>query len=137
MQTNDVVAVSQSGSGILPTALSQKVMIVNGSPEIMQLLESVLEEGHYNVVFVESNQHAYSQIKRVQPNLIVLCVRLEDMNGFQVLSMLKLDADTRDIPILTYTLELDGEQPDVEFADPADTETEPEVFAPKPQVWMN
>lgn len=133
MQTNDVVAVNQSASGALPTALSQKVVIVNGSPEIMQLLESVLEEGHYNVVFVESNQHAYSQIKRVHPNLIVLCVRLEDPNGFQVLSMLKLDADTRDIPILTYTLELEGEEPDIEITEPAESE----VFVPKPQAWMN
>mgnify|MGYP003693553987 CR=1 FL=1 len=43
---------------------SQKVVIVNGSPEILDLLDSVLEAGHYNVVFVESNEHAYSQVKR-------------------------------------------------------------------------
>jgi two-component system, OmpR family, phosphate regulon response regulator PhoB len=133
MQTNDVVAVNQSGNSVAAAALSQKVVIVNGSAEIMQLLEAVLEEGHYNVVFVESDEHAYSQIKRVHPNLIVLCVRLEDINGFQVLSMLKLDADTRDIPILTYTLELEGESPEMEFTEPAETE----VFAPKPQAWMN
>jgi len=46
----------------------------------------------------KSNEHAYSQIKRVQPNLVILCVCIDDMDGFQVLSMLKLDAETRDIP---------------------------------------
>ena len=113
--------------------LTQKVVIVNGSSEILELLETVLDAGHYDVVFVESSAHAYSQIKRVQPNLVILCVRIEEADGFQVLSMLKLDRETRDIPVLTYTTENDGEESDEEVAEPSDTD----MFAPKPAVWMN
>ena len=113
--------------------LAQKVVIVNGSAEILELLETVLDAGHYDVVFVESSAHAYSQIKRVQPNLVILCVHIDDLEGFQVLSMLKLDDETRDIPVLTYTTEYDGQEQDDEVAEPA----EPEMFAPKPAVWMN
>jgi CheY-like chemotaxis protein len=92
----------------LAPIVTQNVVIVNGSPEILGLLETVLEAGHYDVVFIESNEHAYSQIKRVQPDLVILCVRIDDMEGFQVLSMLKLDAETRSIPVLTYATEYDG-----------------------------
>ena len=112
---------------------AQKVVIVNGSSEMLGLLETALEAGHYDVVFVESSEHAYSQIKRVQPNLVILCVHIDDADGFQVLSMLKLDEDTRTIPILTYTTEYDGQEMDDEMPEPA----EPEMFAPKPAVWMN
>ena len=112
---------------------AQKVVIVNGSAQILELLETVLDAGRYDVVFVESTQHAYSQIKRVQPQLVILCVEVDDPNGFQVLSMLKLDAETRDIPVLTYTLD---DEPVEEDAEPADT-TESEIFAPKPAAWMN
>src|SRR5437773_10926208 len=87
---------------------AQKVVIVNGSAEILKLLETVLDAGHYDVVFVEPSERAYSQIKRVQPNLVILCIRIDDPDGFQVLSMLKLDAANRDIPVLTYTTEYDG-----------------------------
>src|SRR5215208_5105477 len=111
---------------VTPTIVAQKVVIVNGSPEILDLLETVLDAGHYDVVFVESSAHAYSQIKRVQPNLVILCVRIDDADGFQVLSMLKLDDDTRGIPVLTYTTEYDG--PEM-----AGTE----IFTAKPAVWMN
>src|SRR5262249_43975653 len=90
---------------VVKTAASQRVMIVNGSSQILQLLEAALDEGHYDVVFVESTEHAYSQIKRVQPDLVILCVCIEDQEGFQLLSMLKLDDDTRGIPVLTYTTE--------------------------------
>jgi PleD family two-component response regulator len=117
-----------------PATTAQKVVIVNGSPEMLEMLETVLDAGHYDVVFVESSEHAYSQIKRVQPNLVILCVRIDDGDGFQVLSMLKLDEETRSIPVLTYTHEGNSD-------DEAETYTEPseaELFPPsKAAAWMN
>ena len=118
----------------VPTLLAQKVVIVNGSPEMLETLEAVLDAGHYDVVFVESSEHAYSQVKRVQPNLIILCVRIDDADGFQVLSMLKLDDETRGIPVLTYTSEHDGEEPQDDYPEPSDAELFP---AAKAAVWMN
>ncbi|HEV2985652.1 MAG TPA: hypothetical protein VGX46_14760, partial [Vicinamibacterales bacterium] len=67
-----------------PATAAQKVVIVNGSAEILELLETALDAGHYDVVFVESSQHAYSQIKRVQPDLVILCVRIDEVDDFQV-----------------------------------------------------
>jgi PleD family two-component response regulator len=113
--------------------LAQKVVIVNGHAEILELLETVLDAGHYDVVFVESSAHAYSQIKRVQPNLVLLCVKIDDMDGFQVLTMLKLDAETRDIPVLTYTTEYEGQESEVEVPEPAEST----MFALQPIAWMN
>jgi len=115
------------------TTLAQKVVIVNGSAEILELLETVLDAGHYDVVFVESSAHAYSQIKRVQPHLVILCVQIDDPDGLQVLSMLKLDADTRDIPVLTYSTEQDADESDDEVSEPSDAT----MFTPKPAVRMN
>jgi CheY-like chemotaxis protein len=113
--------------------LAQKVVIVNGNAEILELLETVLDAGHYDVVFVESSAHAYSQIKRVQPHLVILCVHIDDLDGFQVLSMLKLDETTRDIPVLTYTTEYEGQELEAEVPEPSDSE----MFAPQPTMWMN
>jgi len=115
---------------------TQKVVIVNGSTEILELLESVLEAGHYDIVFVESSAHAYSQIKRVKPNLVILCVRIEDLDGFQVLSMLKLDDETRGIPVLTYTTEYEGQETEDEAAED-DERAETEILVAKPAVRMN
>jgi len=118
------------------TKSAQKVVIVNGSTEILELLESVLEAGHYDIVFVESSAHAYSQIKRVKPNLVILCVRIEDLDGFQVLSMLKLDDETRGIPVLTYTTEYEGQETEEESAED-DERGETEILTAKPAIRMN
>src|SRR6266849_697944 len=114
-------------------ATAQKVVIVNGSPEMLELLDAMLAAGHYDVVFIESSEHAYSQIKRVQPNLVILCVRIDDADGFQVLSMLKLDHETSGIPVLTYTTEYGSQDTEAEISEPSETE----LFAAKPAVWMN
>jgi CheY-like chemotaxis protein len=113
---------------------TQKVVIVNGSPEILELLENVLDAGRYDIVFVESSAHAYSQIKRVQPNLVILCVRIDSMETFQVLSMLKLDDDTRNIPILTYTADVEGQSTE---EDAEDEPSEAEIFASTQILRMN
>ena len=113
---------------------TQKVVIVNGSPEILELLENVLDAGRYDIVFVESSAHAYSQIKRVQPNLVILCVRIDSMETFQVLSMLKLDEDTRNIPILTYTADVEGQSTE---EDAEEEPSEAEIFASTQVLRMN
>ena len=109
---------------------TQKVLIVNGNPEVLGLLETVLAAGHYDVGFVESGAHAYSQIKRVQPDLVILCANIDDANGFQVLSMLKLDPETRSIPVLTHTTDGDESDEEEETSDAADVE----MFAPRPAL---
>jgi CheY-like chemotaxis protein len=135
MLTNAVTSLNTTDGprGSKGAIAAQKVVIVNGSTEMLGLLETVLEAGRYDVVFVENNANAYSQIKRVQPNLVILCVRIEDLDGFQVLSMLKLDADTREIPVLTYTTEFEGQETEEDEPETSDTE----MFSFKPALRMN
>ncbi|MBM3818515.1 MAG: hypothetical protein FJW14_05785 [Acidimicrobiia bacterium] len=113
----------------------QKVVVVNGNTEVLGMLEAVLDAGRYDMVFVESSDHAYSQIKKVVPNLVILCARIDDVAAFQLLSMLKLDAATRDIPVLTCTTEFEGDDFDTAISQLADDE---EVLLPtRPAPRMN
>ncbi len=114
----------------------QKVVVINGTGEVLDLLESVLAAGRYDMVFVESSDRAYSQIKRVRPDLVILCVRLDDLDGFQLLSMLKLDAETASIPVLTYTTEQEGQDLDADLI--AEAEEESVALLPtQPPLRMN
>ena len=123
MMTNTTpITASTTAESAAPHPAMQKVVIVNGSTDMLALLETVLAAGHYDVVFVESSEHAYSHIKRVQPNLVILCMSLEDHDGFQVLSMLKLDNETRRIPVLTYATEFEGQEVEEEFPETSELE---------------
>ena len=119
----------------VPSAIggSERVVIVNGSAEALELVETVLDSGHYNIVFVESSAHAYSQIKRVQPNLVILCMGVVDNEALQVLSMLKLDAETRNIPVMTWTTDRQRAQE----ADDGPEASDQQIFPFKPAPSMN
>jgi PleD family two-component response regulator len=113
----------------------QKVVVVNGDAEVLGMLEAVLDAGRYDMVFVESSDRAYSQIKEVGPNLVILCARIDDVAAFQLLSMLKLDLSTRDIPVLTCTTDIEDEDFDTSIAQFADDE---DVMLPtRPAPRMN
>ena len=113
----------------------QKVVVVNGNTEVLGMLESVLDAGRYDMVFVESGEHAYSQIKKVLPNLVILCTRIERLDGFQLLTMLKLDSQTRDIPVLTCTTEYEGQDFDTAISQLADDEED--ALPARPALRMN
>ena len=114
----------------------QKVVVVNGNTEVLGMLETVLDAGRYDMVFVESSDRAYSQIKKVVPNLVILCTRIEELDGFQLLTMLKLDEETKDIPILTYTTEYEGQDFDSAISQLAE-EDDDLLPAQRPALRMN
>ena len=122
-------------TNLLAATPVQKVVVVNGNTEVLGMLETVLDAGRYDMVFVESSDRAYSQIKRVVPNLVILCTRIEELDGFQLLTMLKLDAETKDIPILTYTTEYEGQ--DFESAISQLAEEEDDMLPARPALRMN
>ena len=112
---------------------AQKVLIVNGEPESLAFLEAIVDAGNYDVVFVESTAHAYSQVKRVKPDLVILCVNIDDNTSLQVLSMLRLDDETRRIPVLTYATDDETQEEEAEEAEGAVAP----LFAPRPVMLMN
>lgn len=122
MTTTDVRAPRTQSS------TSKQVVVVSKQSQLNGLLETVLDAGQYDVVFVESTEHAYSHIKRLAtPHLIIVCLDIDELDGFQVLSMLKLDSETRNIPLVTCTTSREEEtatdeameRPDSVFTEPA------------------
>lgn len=90
----------------------QKVVVVNGNTDALGILGAVLDAGRYDMVFVESGDRAYSRIRAVRPDLVILCTRVDTLHGIELLTMLKMDEHTRDIPVLTHTTESDGQDLD-------------------------
>ena len=115
----------------------QKVVIVNGTADLLDMVQPVLTAGHYNVVFVESNAHAYSHIKHEKPSLVILCLDMHEREGFQVLSMLKLDEDTRAIALLTCLSEYEFPFERKTSVDLDDTGDDDEILEYVPAATMN
>ena len=96
-----------------------KAALVNGSVHTLFELDTLLGGAAYDVVLVDSEGLAYSQIKHDRPDVIVLCARADDLDAVHVLSMLQLDEDTRHIPVHVYTARAESGDEDGETAEPS------------------
>ena len=92
------------------------VFVVTNQPQ-GHLFETLVD-ANCDVVIVEEAAHAYSHIKSIDPQLVIVCLDLDDMEGLQVLSMLKLDPQTSHIPVETLLTPRESEPLNDDWADP-------------------
>ncbi|MBN1873419.1 MAG: GAF domain-containing protein [Anaerolineae bacterium] len=100
--------------GELPVGFSQvpttKILVVEEKPEISTVLERSLQVDGLRVIRASSGDDALRSARREIPHLIILDARLSDLNGFEVLQILKRELETMDIPVVMVAVSEDVER---------------------------
>lgn len=82
----------------------RRILIVNDSQEILDVLRDLLEEEGYDVVVYSYAIRDLDEVKRINPDLIILDFIInEETAGWQMLQKLKLDRETAAIPVIVCT----------------------------------
>ena len=76
------------------------ILAIDDTPENLALLSQMLTEKGYKVRSVTKGSTAIRGAKAVPPDLILLDVKMPEMNGYEVCQQLKADDRTKDIPII-------------------------------------
>jgi PAS domain S-box-containing protein len=76
------------------------VLVVDDSAPMRELIGSLLEQAGYLVAEAASGASALQLARLLQPQLITLDVMLPDLDGFDVIQVLRNDPLTRDLPVL-------------------------------------
>lgn len=79
------------------------ILIVDDEPAGRQVLDGVLGEQGYELVFAEDGATALRQAAAHLPDLILLDVMMPGMDGFEVCRRLRADAALAEVPILMVT----------------------------------
>ena len=87
---------------LIEVAQKQLAVFVGGGTEALAVVEPVLDGRSYDVEFVAADDEPYATIAALKPDLVVVSLDLEEMAGFQLLTMLRLDPETASIPVLSY-----------------------------------
>lgn len=77
-----------------------EILIVDDKPANLRLLTQILTEHGYQVRAMTSGARALESALVTPPDLILLDIRMPEMDGFAVCTALKAQAQTRDIPII-------------------------------------
>jgi len=79
--------------------MSKKILVVDDEDDILHFLELVLREKGYDVATASGGHEALTKAQIEQPNLILLDIMMPQMDGWEVLKLLRVDEETADIPV--------------------------------------
>ena len=77
-----------------------KILIVDDEPFNVDYLEQELEGMDCEIISASNGQEALEKVRCAAPDLVLLDIMMPVMDGYAVLSQLKADASTRDIPVV-------------------------------------
>src|ERR1700734_2121173 len=86
------------------TQVNQKtVLVVDDAPANIQIVNSILKD-IYKIRVTTSGSKALELVKVAPlPDLVLLDVVMPEMDGYEVCKRLKMDPETRDIPVIFLT----------------------------------
>ncbi len=86
------------------------VLIVETVPRYLESLTQQLNSLGYRVVIARSGPEAIEKARRLQPHAVLLNPLLPQLSGWDVLTLLKSDAQTQHIPVLVTTTQAEKKQ---------------------------
>lgn len=80
-----------------------KILIVDDVMSNVLLLRVLLTNEKFTIATANNGRQALEQVKKENPDLILLDVMMPDLSGFEVAQQLKANPDTAEIPIIFLT----------------------------------
>lgn len=87
--------------------MSALVLVADPDPFNLRLLHEACEAAGYNVVTAADGPEVLAMVARRPPDLLVLDANMSEVDAFEILRILKADADLQGIPVLLVTDEGD------------------------------
>ena len=76
------------------------ILIVDDNPINLDLLSGMLLDRGYRVRVATNGRRALSAARSAVPDLVMLDMNITEMDGYEVCRQIKLDEQTRDIPVI-------------------------------------
>ncbi len=80
-----------------------KIIIVEDDPLMSRMYQKIFKFEGFDVDFATDGEAGLDKIRTQKPTLVLLDIMMPKMNGLQVLEKLKLDPETKAIPVVMLT----------------------------------
>ncbi|KQN38768.1 response regulator [Pedobacter sp. MC2016-05] len=85
----------------------KRILVVDDDPDILEVFQMALETEHYSVYPLLSPRFIFKTIKEFMPDLIILDIMLNGMDGRAVFKELRLNPETENIPVIMASARYD------------------------------
>lgn len=86
--------------------MGKRILVIDDEPAIHRLVKIILEQEGFQVEGMEERAEARRSVKLGKPDVIILDLMMPEVDGFEILKMLKEDDETREIPVIILTVRI-------------------------------
>lgn len=83
--------------------MGQHVLLIEDEPNIAEAIRFVLQRDGWRVSVLTHGTHALSEVDRLLPDLVILDLMLPGLSGLEVVTMLRANPETRQLPVMMLT----------------------------------
>ena len=83
--------------------MAKKVLAIDDEPEMLALIKYTLEKGGFEVSTCDNGRHAWDEIIKVKPDLLVLDVMLPGIDGYSLQLKISQEPALKGLPIIVLT----------------------------------
>ena len=80
-----------------------KILVVEDDPLISRMYQKIFGFEGFDVEMAGDGEEGWEKVKTIKPTIVLLDIMMPKMNGLQVLDKMKLDPDTKKIPVIMLT----------------------------------
>jgi len=80
------------------------IAVIDDEPQISRMVSEYLNDAGYKTVEINSVENILEQIKSIAPFAITLDLLMPQMDGFEIMRLLKTDIQTRNIPVIVVSV---------------------------------
>jgi CheY-like chemotaxis protein len=92
---------TEDGARATPEQMQrQHIFVVNGSADFLDVVRELLQDEQYNVTSTNFVPQTFKQIEISRPSLLIVDLIHGEMAGWDLLTELRHEAATRDIPVI-------------------------------------
>jgi two-component system alkaline phosphatase synthesis response regulator PhoP len=88
--------------------MNKKILVVDDEDDILHFLELVLEEKGYDVITASGGHEALTRAQMDKPDLVLLDIMMPQMDGWEVLKLLRVDEETTRIPVAMLSARIEA-----------------------------
>ena len=77
-----------------------KILVVDDEPDVVELVRTILEAEGHDVVTTTEGKRALGVMLADPPDLLVLDLMMPELDGFQVLKLMRMDRRTAGVPVV-------------------------------------
>ncbi|MBN1212563.1 MAG: response regulator [candidate division Zixibacteria bacterium] len=114
--------------------MAKKVLIIEDEPDVMEYLNTVLENNGYRTYTSTDAENAFAMVKEIVPDLICLDIMMPRESGLSFYKRLKETKTLKNIPVVVVSGVIQQGEFDFRSFVPDETIAPPERYIEKPIV---